>query len=122
MQKSVLIVHNADPFWSPVAQMLRDAGYDLIEAVGSKDALSKLDGRKIHLIICDADLPGMDGVTFVGTVKRFIVYAFTPVIMLTRGLDEARKSEGQASGVTTWMTKPVQHELFLNTIFQMVGA
>ena len=47
------------------------------------DALSKLDGSKFNLIICDVHMPNMDGITFVKKAKEMETYKFPPVCMLT---------------------------------------
>jgi CheY-like chemotaxis protein len=66
----------------------KGAGYDVIEACDGKDALTKLDGQKVHLIISDVNMPNMDGITFVKEVKKMPSYKFTPVIMLTTDRQE----------------------------------
>ncbi len=66
------------------------------------DALKKLDGKKINLIISDVNMPNMDGISFVKEAKKLASYKFTPVIMLTTESQDSKKQEGQAAGAKAW--------------------
>ena len=70
MAKNVLVVDDSSSVRQVVGIALKSAGYDVIEAVDGKDALSKLTGQKVHLIISDVNMPNMDGITFVKEVMR----------------------------------------------------
>ena len=115
MAKNVLVVDDSSSVRQVVGIALKSAGYDVIEAVDGKDALSKLTGQKVHLIISDVNMPNMDGITFVKEVKKLANYKFTPIIMLTTESDESKKREGQAAGAKAWVVKPFKPE-------QMLGA
>ena len=83
MAKTIMIVDDSASLRQVVSIALKSAGYEVIEACDGKDALSKLDGRKLHLIISDANMPNMDGISFVKAAKHLPAYKFTPIIMLT---------------------------------------
>jgi two-component system chemotaxis response regulator CheY len=101
---------------------LRGAGYDVIEGVDGADALKKLNGQKIHLIISDVNMPNMDGITFVREAKKLPAYKFTPVIMLTTESDEAKKRAGQEAGAKAWVVKPFQPAQMLAAVSKLVIA
>lgn len=107
-KKSVMIVDDSGSFRTVVRLALNKAGYDVIEAVDGKDAVGKLDGRKYNAIVCDVNMPNMDGLSFVRHLKATVAYKFTPVIMLTTESQEAKKAEGKAAGARAWITKPFQ--------------
>lgn len=107
-KKSVMIVDDSGSFRTVVRLALNKAGYDVIEAVDGKDAVGKLDGRKYNAIVCDVNMPNMDGLSFVRHLKGTVAYKFTPVIMLTTESQEAKKAEGKAAGARAWITKPFQ--------------
>ncbi len=106
MAKNIMIVDDSASLRQVVSIALKSAGYDVIEACDGKDALSKLDGRKIHLIISDVNMPNMDGISFVKAAKLLPAYKFTPVIMLTTEAGADKKSAGQAAGAKAWVVKP----------------
>ena len=115
MAKTIMVVDDSASIRMVVGIALRSAGYEVIEAQDGKDALGKLTGQKVHLIISDVNMPVMDGITFVKNVKLMPSYRFTPIIMLTTESDESKKREGQAAGAKAWVVKPFKPE-------QMLGA
>lgn len=120
MAKTILIVDDSASLRQVVSIALKGAGFDVIEAGDGKIALSKLDGRKIHLVISDVNMPNMDGITFVQELKKLPLYKFTPVIMLTTETQEAKKREGQAAGAKAWVIKPFQPSQMLAAVSKLV--
>ncbi|MDH2435418.1 response regulator [Pokkaliibacter sp. MBI-7] len=120
MAKTILIVDDSASIRQVVGMTLKNAGYDVIEGVDGKDALSKLDGRKVHLIISDVNMPVMDGITFLKNVKQLPAYKFTPVIMLTTEAGDAKKAEGQAAGAKAWVVKPFQPAQMLTAVSKLI--
>jgi len=120
MSKTILIVDDSASIRQVVSITLKGAGYDVIEGCDGKDALSKLDGRKIHLIVSDVNMPNMDGFSFVKAAKLLPAYKFTPVIMLTTEASDAMKQQGQASGAKAWMVKPFQPAQMLNAVSKLI--
>ena len=92
----------------------------MIEGCDGKDALSKLTGQKVHLIISDVNMPNMDGISFVKAVKQMPNYKFTPIIMLTTESQETKKQEGQAAGAKAWVVKPFKPDQMLGAVEKLV--
>lgn len=120
MAKTILVVDDSASIRQVVGIALRSAGYDVIEGVDGKDALSKLNGQKIHLIISDVNMPNMDGITFVKEAKKIPEYKFTPIIMLTTESQESKKQEGQAAGAKAWVVKPFQPAQMLAAVSKLI--
>jgi two-component system chemotaxis response regulator CheY len=116
MAKTIMIVDDSASMRQVVGIALKSAGYDVIEGRDGVDALAKLTGQKVHLIISDVNMPNMDGITFVAEVKKLPSYKFTPIIMLTTESDENRKRAGQAAGARAWVVKPFKPEQMLNAV------
>jgi two-component system chemotaxis response regulator CheY len=106
MSKTILIVDDSGSFRTVVKLALQKAGYETVEAVDGKDAVTKLDGRKLNLVVCDVNMPNMDGLSFLRHIKTTGAYKFTPVILLTTESQESKKAEGKAAGARAWFTKP----------------
>lgn len=115
MAKTIMIVDDSASIRMVVGIALRGAGYEVIEARDGVDAMGKLNGKKVHLIISDVNMPNMDGIAFVKAVKQSATHRFTPIIMLTTESDESKKREGQLAGAKAWVVKPFKPE-------QMLGA
>ena len=120
MGKTSMVVDDSASLRQVVGIALKGAGYDVIEACDGKDALGKLTGQKVHLVISDVNMPNMDGITFVRTMKQNPAYKFTPVIMLTTEAGESKKVEGQAAGAKAWVVKPFQPPQMLAAVSKLV--
>lgn len=120
MAKTVMIVDDSASLRQVVGIALRGAGYEVIEGCDGKDALTKLTGQKVHLVISDVNMPNMDGITFVKNLKQMPTYKFTPVIMLTTEAQEGKKLEGQAAGAKAWVVKPFQPTQMLAAVAKLV--
>ncbi|MGE5622121.1 MAG: response regulator [Bacillota bacterium] len=120
MAKTIMIVDDSASLRQVVGIALKGAGYDVLEGCDGTDALAKLTGQKVHLIISDVNMPKMDGITFVSTLKQMPAYKFTPVIMLTTESEEAKKRQGQAAGAKAWVVKPFKPDLLLNAVQKLV--
>ena len=120
MGKTILVVDDSASVRQVVGIALRGAGYDVIEGVDGTDGLAKLDGRKVHLIISDVNMPRMDGITFVKEAKKLPNYKFTPIIILTTESEEKKKLEGQAAGAKAWVVKPFQPAQMLAAVSKLI--
>jgi two-component system chemotaxis response regulator CheY len=120
LAKTILVVDDSQSIRQVVGVALTGAGYDVLEGSDGRDALAKLNGQRIHLIISDVNMPNMDGISFVKAVKAHPNYKFTPIIMLTTESNDARKQEGQAAGAKAWFVKPFKPEHMLAAVAKLV--
>ncbi|MBN2680629.1 response regulator [Acidithiobacillus thiooxidans] len=121
MAKTVLVVDDSASLRQVVGIALKGAGYNVIEACDGVDGLAKLAAAdKVHLIISDVNMPNMDGIQFVKTLKQKPEYKFTPVIMLTTEAEEEKKREGQAAGAKAWVIKPFQPQQMLAAVSKLI--
>ncbi len=121
MGKTILVVDDSASVRQVVSIALKGAGYDVLVGSDGKDALAKLDGRRIHLIISDVNMPNMDGIQFVTEAKKLAAYKFTPIIMLTTESQEDKKRQAQAAGAKAWVTKPFQPEQMLAAVSKLIA-
>lgn len=120
MSKTILVVDDSASLRQVVNIALSGAGYTVIEACDGQDALTKLNGTKINLIVSDVNMPNMDGITFVTKAKQLPDYKFTPVIMLTTESQDEMVQKGKAAGVKAWMVKPFKPEQMLDAVSKLV--
>lgn len=116
MAKTIMIVDDSSSMRMVVGIALKGAGYSVLEGRDGADALAKLTGQKVNLIISDVNMPNMDGISFVKAVKQLPAYRFTPIIMLTTESDDSKKREGQAAGAKAWVVKPFKPEQLLGAV------
>lgn len=120
MAKTIMVVDDSPSLRQVVNIALKGAGYDVIEACDGKDALLKLDGKKINLIISDVNMPNMNGIDMVKEIKQRAEYKFTPIIMLTTESQEAMKQAGKEAGVKAWVVKPFKPDQMLDAVSKLV--
>jgi len=119
MAKTIMVVDDSASVRQVVNIVLKSGGYDVIEAVDGKDAIVKLTGRKISLVVCDVNMPNMDGISFLRVIRTMDAHKFTPVIMLTTESAESKKEEGKLAGAKAWMVKPFKPEMMLNAVSKL---
>lgn len=120
MSKTILIVDDSLSMRQLVKAALGSAGYMVIDACDGQDALHKLIGQRVNLIISDVNMPNMDGITFLKTLKTKAEHKFTPVVMLTTESQEEKKREGQAAGARAWIVKPFQPNQLLAAVEKLL--
>ena len=120
MAKTIMIVDDSASIRQVVGIALRGAGYDVLEARDGRDALSKLTGQRVHLVISDVNMPNMDGITFVKELKQLRNYRFTPVIMLTTEAGKTKMAEGRSAGAKAWVVKPFRPPQMLDAVARLV--
>jgi two-component system chemotaxis response regulator CheY len=115
-----MIVDDSASLRQVVNIALREAGYEVLEACDGVDALGKLDGRRLNLMISDVNMPNMDGISLVQRVKSMQAYQYLPIIMLTTESQEDAKRRGKEAGVKAWVVKPFNPEQMLNAVSRLV--
>ncbi|MFZ5466125.1 MAG: response regulator [Pseudomonadota bacterium] len=120
MAKTILIVDDSASLRTAVKIALTGAGYEVIEGCDGRDGLAKLDGRKVHLIISDVNMPNMDGISMVQAIKQNAAYKFTPIIMLTTEAGSDMMEKGKAAGVKAWVVKPFKPEQMLQAVSKLI--
>ena len=116
MAKTILIVDDSASLRQVVRMALQGAGYTVLEAGDGQAALELLDGRQIGMVVCDVNMPRMNGIEFVRAAKKLPAYRFLPILMLTTETQESKKEEGKAAGAKAWMVKPFSPSSLLNAV------
>jgi two-component system chemotaxis response regulator CheY len=118
--RKVLIVDDSVSMRQMVGYTLREGGFDVIEAEHGQDALDKLRGASVDLIITDLNMPVMDGITLIENVRKQPAMKSKPILMLTTEGLAAKKEQGKAAGATGWIIKPFDPEKLLQTIAKVL--
>lgn len=120
MGKTALVVDDSTSIRQMVAYTLQQAGFSVIEGCHGQDALDRLDGKRVDLVITDLNMPVMDGITLIRSLRALAATRYTPVLMLTTESQEAKKQEGKAAGATGWIVKPFHPEKLLQVIAKVL--
>jgi two-component system chemotaxis response regulator CheY len=118
--KRILTVDDSASVRQMVAFTLRQAGYEVAEAVDGKDGLAKVNGGQFQLIITDLNMPNLDGIQLIAAVRQVPGYNFIPILMLTTESQADKKDAGRKAGATGWIVKPFNAEQLLAVIQKLV--
>jgi len=121
MGKCIMTVDDSASVRQMVSFTLKEAGYDVIEAVDGQDALSKLNGSPVHMVITDLNMPNLDGIGLIKGIRANSAYKFVPIVMLTTESQDTKKQEGKSAGATGWIVKPFKPEQLLAVIRKVLG-
>ncbi|MGE5364663.1 MAG: response regulator [Bacteroidota bacterium] len=116
MAKKIMTVDDSTSVRQMVSFTLREAAYEVIEAADGIDALNKLKTSQVNMIITDLNMPNLDGIGLIKSVRSNPLYKFIPIIMLTTESQDSRKNEGRQAGATGWIVKPFKPEQLLNVV------
>ena len=119
-KKKIMVIDDSASLRQSVCEALIDAGYEVVEAENGKQALEKLGGGTVDLMICDVNMQTMDGITFVKEVKQLQEYRFVPIIMLTTESSEKVRQAGQMAGAKAWVVKPFRSEQVLTAVSKLI--
>ena len=118
--RKILIVDDAATMRQMVGFTLRQGGFEVVEAENGQDALNKLAGMKVDLIITDLNMPVMDGITLIQNVRKQPAMKNKPILMLTTEGLAAKKEQGKAAGATGWIVKPFDPDKLLQTLAKVL--
>jgi two-component system chemotaxis response regulator CheY len=94
----------------------------IIEAVDGVDALKKLSGEKIDLILTDINMPVMDGLKLVSLVRQNAQLKEIPIIIITTEGAEEDRERGLALGANAYISKPIQSSHLIKTITELLPS
>lgn len=121
MSKNIMTVDDSSSVRQMVNFTLKEAGFDVVEAVDGSDAVEKLSDSPVQMVITDLNMPNMDGIELIRWIRSNPDHKFIPVIMLTTESQESKKSEGKAVGATGWIVKPFQPDQLLAVVKKVLG-
>ncbi len=106
----LMLVDDEERFLSTTKKLLEREGYSVLTATDGSQALEMLRRKRVHVVILDVKMPGMDGNEILVQIKR--QYPMTEVIMLTGHATVASAVDGLKSGASDYLMKPIDvHDL-----------
>lgn len=112
----IMIVDDCPTTRKLLGLYLRGKGYDLVFAENGLDALEKLARENISLILSDLNMPYMDGIELLKSVRSGPTLSHIPFLMVTTEADEDEKKRAIDSGANGYLVKPVTVDILLQNI------
>jgi two-component system chemotaxis response regulator CheY len=112
----ILVVDDSTTMRQMVSFTLTDAGHAVTEAPDGTKALAEAKAKKFDLVITDVNMPGMNGLDLVKSLRALEEFKFTPILVLTTEAGQDVKSRGREVGATGWIVKPFSPEVLIQTL------
>jgi two-component system chemotaxis response regulator CheY len=121
MAKTILAVDDSGSLRQMLVFTLKAAGYQVVEAVDGRDGLDKARQTQFDLVLTDQNMPNMDGLTLIRSLRALPAYARTPILMLTTESSDEMKSKGRTAGATGWLVKPFDPNRLTEVVGKVLG-
>ena len=117
----ILVVDDSETQRYQLAQELKAAGFQVIDACDGEDGIAKLElNRDVALIICDVNMPGMDGITMCSKIHESGRFPGVPIFVLTTEASVELKHTARKFGVRAWITKPFVPEKLIEAVRKLI--
>ncbi len=113
---TIMTAEDSSSIRQAVCLILRQAGYNVIEAEDGMDALEKMMKNDVDMLLTDVNMPRMDGLELIKNVRSKAQYKFIPIITLTTESQMTKKIQGKEAGATGWIVKPFKPEKLIEVI------
>lgn len=120
--KTILIVDDTRTQLELITSILRQAGFNTIEASSSEDAKIKLGTARPDAIVLDVVLPGISGFEFCRELKQDPKTSTIPVILCSTKNGEMDRFWGLKQGASSYISKPVDPEELVRSLKFLVTS
>ena len=120
-RKRILIVDDDAFIRRPLEFILREEGYQPETAPDADAAMRALLSSPPDLILLDVMMPGKDGLTWCGELKRDPRFAAIPIVLLSARGHELDREHGLALGASAFMTKPYSPHELKSRVRELIG-
>jgi two-component system, chemotaxis family, chemotaxis protein CheY len=103
---SILAVDDSRSMRQMVSFTLKNAGFNVTEAVDGQDAWEKASQVDFDLVLTDQNMPRMDGLSLTKKLRDTPKFKGTPILILTTESSDQMKQAGRDAGASGWMVKP----------------
>jgi two-component system, chemotaxis family, chemotaxis protein CheY len=117
---SILAVDDSASMRQMVSFTLKNAGYNVVEAVDGQDALEKASSRDFDLVLTDQNMPRLDGIGLTKRLRDNPKFKTTPILILTTESSDQMKQAGRGAGATGWLVKPFDPTKLIEVIKKVV--
>ena len=107
MAKTILVVDDSGTVRQQVSMALKQAGFAIVEAADGQEALAAIESnRAIDMVVCDVNMPVLNGLEMVEQCKRNPANKALPILMLTTEGQPSMIKRAKEAGAVGWIVKP----------------
>jgi two-component system, chemotaxis family, chemotaxis protein CheY len=121
--KKILVVDDSATVRHQVGAALRQAGFDVIEAKDGAEGVDKVSSdQTIGMVLLDVNMPRMNGLEMLESIKRDGKNASIPVVMLTSEGQHDLVERAKRAGARGWIVKPFQADVLVAAVRKLTAA
>ena len=119
---TILVVEDNESNMEVATSLLEGDGYLVLQARDATEGLETARSKLPHLILMDVALPGMDGLTATGIIKRDELTKNIPVVAVTAHAMKDDMAKALEAGCDDYIPKPIDHGRLLATVERLVAS
>ena len=117
---TILAVDDSASMRQMVSFTLKNAGFNVVQAVDGQDALEKADSHDFCLVLTDQNMPRLDGIGLTKRLRENPKFKTIPILILTKEDSDQMKQLGRAAGATGWLVKPFDPAKLIEVIGKVI--
>ena len=121
MIRTILAIDDSATMRALLQATLAQAGYDVTVAPDGEAGFDMAATAPYDLVLTDQNMPKMDGLTLVKSLRGLAQYKSAPILMLTTEAGDDMKAKGKAAGATGWLVKPFDPKVLLEVVKKVIG-
>jgi two-component system, chemotaxis family, chemotaxis protein CheY len=117
-----LVIDDSRAMRAMIARMVRELGYEVVEAADGREALQKLDeGLVPSFALVDWNMPKMNGLEFVESVRSGARLEGVPLMMVTTEIESSQVMRALEAGANEYLMKPFTREALVEKL-ELLGV
>ncbi|WP_299646773.1 response regulator [uncultured Jannaschia sp.] len=121
MSKTILSVDDSKSIRDMIGFTMTPRGYNVIGAEDGVEGLSALASNDVNLVVCDLNMPNMNGIEMIRKVRENSAYHGLPIVMLTTEAQKEKMKEAKDAGATGWIVKPFDEDKLVSVVSKLIG-
>ncbi|MBD2055894.1 hybrid sensor histidine kinase/response regulator [Oculatella sp. FACHB-28] len=117
---TVLIIDDSATLRRTAAISLERAGFRVTQARDGREAIDQLQHATVQIIVCDIEMPNMNGFEFLSQRRKDAKLVAIPIVMLTSRSNEKHRWLANQLGASAYFTKPYLEQEFITTLKNML--
>lgn len=112
-----LVVDDSRAMRTVVGRIVRELGFEVVEAANGRDALARLhEGLRPRFALVDWNMPQMSGLEFVQSVRSDAAHSDLTVMMVTTEIETTQVQRALAAGANEYLMKPFTREALVEKL------
>lgn len=122
MSSNILVVDDSATVRQQVGTALRQSGFNILEACDGLQGAELIAKGGIDCVICDVNMPNMNGIEMIRKVKGEPGNENLPIVMLTTEGSKELITQAKEAGAKGWIVKPFKADLLVAAVEKLTGS